>query len=241
MKQVHFVLQGKGGVGKSYIASLLKQHFSSRDIQARGIDTDPVNATFASYKAFGVERLEIMQGDNIDPRAFDNLIEWIMAADDDTIFVVDNGAATFVPLCAYLFENGVISFLQEQGCQVVLHTVLTGGQALNDTTTGLDNLFSHFPDVPVCVWINEFFGKPEKNGKSFEQSNLYKNNADQIQGLIRISEVRKETFGMDLDHMLRNKLTFDEAIESPEFNIMAKQRLKMIWRDLNSQINLLQY
>ena len=241
MKQVHFVLQGKGGVGKSYIASLLKQHFTSRNIKTRGIDTDPVNATFASYKSFEVERLEIMVGDNVDPRAFDTLIEWIMTSDDDSIFIVDNGAATFVPLCAYLFENSVISFLQDNNCKVTLHSVLTGGQALNDTTHGLRNLFTHFPDVSVCVWINEFFGKPEKNGKSFEQSNFYKNHTDQVHGILRIAEIRKETFGADIDHMLREKLSFAEAIESSNFNIMAKQRLKMVWHELNTQLNLLQF
>ncbi len=241
MKQVHIILQGKGGVGKSFVASLLKQHFSDRSIPARGVDTDPVNATFASYKAFDVERLEIMQGDNIDPRAFDNLIEWIVTSDEDSVFIVDNGAATFVPLCAYLFENSVVSFLQEQGCQVILHTLLTGGQALDDTTNGIVSLFEHFPNVPVCIWINEFFGTPEKNGKSFEQLSLYKNNADRIHGLVRLPELRKETFGQDIKQMMENKLTFDEAVERPDFNIMAKQRLKMTWRDINNQLTNLQF
>lgn len=240
MTHVHFVLQGKGGVGKSFVASLLQQHFTTRNADVRGIDTDPVNATFASYRSFNAQRLEIMQGDNIDPRAFDTLIEWVLDADKNAAFVVDNGAATFVPLCAYLFENNVIDFLQEQGCHITFHSILTGGQALNDTTNGLSNLFEHFKNVPVCVWINEYFGKPEKNGKSFEQSNLYKNNQEQIHGLIRIHEVRKETFGADLDHILRNKLTFSEGIESPDVNVMAKQRLRMIWRDLNEQITNLQ-
>ena len=241
MTQVHFVLQGKGGVGKSYVASLLQQHFLGSNKPVCGIDTDPVNATFASYQAFKAKRLEIMSGDNIDPRSFDTLVEWILEADKETIFVIDNGAATFVPLCAYLFENDVVPFLQGQGVEITFHTVLTGGQALDDTTTGLANLFKHFKAVPVCVWINEFFGKPEKNGKSFEESNIYKNNKTQIYGLIRINEVRKETFGADLDHLLRNKLTFEEAKASPEFNVMAKQRLSMIWRDLNSQITALQF
>lgn len=241
MTQVHFILQGKGGVGKSFVASLLHQHFTSQGISARGIDTDPVNATFASYKAIKAERLEIMKDDNIDPRAFDTLVEQILSADDKSVFVVDNGAATFVPLCAYLFENDVIAFLQAQGCQITFHTVLTGGQALNDTTTGLSNLFRHFAEVPVCVWMNEYFGKPEKNGKSFEESNLFKNNQDHIHGLLRISEVRKETFGLDLEQMLSRKMTFDQVMESPDFNIMAKQRLRMIWRDLNDQIKTLQF
>ena len=77
-KNVHMVLQGKGGVGKSFVASLLAQYFRSRDLNPLCIDTDPVNATFASYKAFDVQRLEIMKDNDVDQRAFDGLVEKIM-------------------------------------------------------------------------------------------------------------------------------------------------------------------
>src|SRR3546814_4610681 len=66
-----------------------------------------------------------MRDGNIDPRAFDHLIEGIMTAPEDTVFIVDNGAATFVPLSAYMFENDVAAFLQQHGLQLVIHSVLT--------------------------------------------------------------------------------------------------------------------
>ncbi|CCG42342.1 hypothetical protein PHAMO_380010 [Magnetospirillum molischianum DSM 120] len=28
--------------------------------------------------------------------------------------------------------------------------------------------------MPVVVWINEYFGRPVRNGKSFEESNAYR-------------------------------------------------------------------
>src|SRR3546814_12819123 len=84
MKQVHLILQGKGGVGKSFIATLLTQHYIGRQITPACIDTDPVNQTFAGYKAFSAKRLELMRDGNIDPRAFDHLIEGIMTAPEDT-------------------------------------------------------------------------------------------------------------------------------------------------------------
>ncbi|MEP4192458.1 MAG: conjugal transfer protein TraL, partial [Sneathiella sp.] len=233
--------QGKGGVGKSFVASLLQQHFLASGAAVRGIDTDPVNATFASYKAFNATHLQIMKDNEFVPTEFDTLSEWILEAEQDSVFVIDNGAATFVPLCAYLVENDLISFLKEQDIQVTLHTVLTGGQALDDTIDGLKSLFDHFPETQICVWINEYFGRPEKNGKSFEESKLYKDNIDHIHGLIRIRKATEGTFGKDLEQMLNNKLTFDEAIASPDFRVMAKQRLKTTWRDLNSQISALQF
>src|SRR3546814_587662 len=187
MKHVNLILQGKGGVGKSFIASLLTQHYIGRQVTPACIDTDPVNQTFAGYKAFTAKRLELMRDGNIDPRAFDQLIEGIMTAPEDAVFIVDNGAATFVPLSAYMFENDVAAFLQQHGLQLVIHSVLTGGQAQGDTMDGLASLLEHFPNVPVVVWLNEFFGRVERDGRKFEDSKLFRDHQDQIHEIGRAS------------------------------------------------------
>ena len=46
---VHMVMQGKGGVGKSFIAMLLAQHFKRNGDSVICADTDPVNRTFSKY------------------------------------------------------------------------------------------------------------------------------------------------------------------------------------------------
>ena len=52
MKEVHFVTQSKGGVGKSFVAMLLAQYLQDRaEDKLFCFDTDPDNATFAEYKA----------------------------------------------------------------------------------------------------------------------------------------------------------------------------------------------
>lgn len=236
MKQVHMVLQGKGGVGKSLVASLLAQHFMARDIKPICIDTDPVNATFAAYKEYGATRIELMRGNDLDPRAFDELVEHIMSAPENSIFVIDNGASTFVPLCSWMAENNVVQFFAAAEINLTIHSVLTGGQALGDTMVGLGNLLKGF-DVPVVVWLNEYFGKVERDGAAFEDSKLFKQYASQILALVRIAAVRKETFGYDLDMILRDKKTFAAAQDDPSLSIMARQRLVMIWRELNNQMS----
>lgn len=50
MAKIHMVLQGKGGVGKSFIASTLAQHKLAKGKKLLCIDTDPVNATFNGFK-----------------------------------------------------------------------------------------------------------------------------------------------------------------------------------------------
>ena len=60
MKQIHFVLQGKGGVGKSFVAALLAQYLKSTGNEVHCYDTDPVNQTFSRYKKLKVEIVKIL-------------------------------------------------------------------------------------------------------------------------------------------------------------------------------------
>ena len=85
MAKIHMVLQGKGGVGKSMIAATLAQYKAGKGTKPLCIDTDPVNATFEGYKALNVRRLNIMEGDEINTRNFDALVEQIATAEVDVI------------------------------------------------------------------------------------------------------------------------------------------------------------
>jgi hypothetical protein len=147
------VLQGKGGVGKSLIAAVLAQYMAAKGQEPVCIDTDPVNATFHGYKALNVHRLEVMEGDEINPRHFDSLVELVASSSQDAI--IDNGASSFVPLSHYLITNQVPSLLQEMGHELVIHTVITGGQALRDTVSGFAQMAAQYPaDVVFVVWLS---------------------------------------------------------------------------------------
>jgi hypothetical protein len=160
MAKIHMVLQGKGGVGKSFIAATLAQYKASKGQKPLCIDTDPVNATFDGYKALGVKRLQIMEGDEINPRNFDTLVELVAPSKDDVI--IDNGASSFVPLSHYLISNQVPALLADMGHELVVHTVITGGQALLDTVSGFSQLVSQFPTEAIfVVWLNPYWGPIE--------------------------------------------------------------------------------
>jgi len=228
---VEFILQGKGGVGKSLIAALLAQHFTRQGAAPLCVDTDPVNGTFSGYKAFQVETLHIMEGDDINPRTFDQLIERIMTADQGQM-VIDNGASTFVPLCSYLLQNDVVGLLTEAGHSIRLHTVITGGQALPDTVEGFSSLARNIAGAPIVCWINEYFGKPVRDGKSFEDSKVYDKNKGRVEALVTIPAVKPETFGHDMNKMLTRRETFAEVEDNPVYTVMERQRLRMMARTL---------
>ncbi|MEQ5775709.1 conjugal transfer protein TraL [Thalassospira sp. NFXS8] len=240
MALINMTLQGKGGVGKSFISSLLAQYYLPRAENLQCFDTDPVNQTFAGYKAFPVETIRLGERqDEINARYFDALIEKIIDLPEESVVVIDNGASTFLPLLGYLVEAQAFDVLHELGHEIRLHTIVTGGQASTDTVQGLGQILTHLPELTIVVWLNEYFGRVERraaNGEieGFEQSGLYKKNKDRIHALVRLPEVRKETFGHDVEQMMRARLTFDEAVQSPEFAVMARQRLKMTWRTLHN-------
>lgn len=233
---IEMILQGKGGVGKSLIAALQGQYFARNGNIPLCLDTDPVNATFTGYKAFNVEFLDILDGDDINPRAFDTLVERIMTAEADRM-IIDNGASSFVPLCSYLLQNDVAGLLTEAGHTIRLHTVITGGQALADTIEGFSSLCRNIPSAPVVVWLNEYFGKAVHNGKSFEDSKIFDKNKDRVEAIVTIPAVKPETFGHDMNMMMTRRITFDEAMASPDFSIMARQRLRMMQRTLYANMD----
>jgi hypothetical protein len=234
MNTIHLILQGKGGVGKSLVASLLMQYMRTKNFAAIGIDTDPVNSTFAGYKGMPVQLLELFDGADIDPRRFDILVETIMAVDNHHI-VVDNGASSFIPLCSYLASSRAIDLLEQHGHTVYLHTVITGGQAMSDTANGLAALCRSF-ESPIIVWLNSYAGDIIMQDQQFEEFSVYQRNINRIQSVIKIPLFNRDTFGKDLEELFSRRETFAAAIES-SLPIMTRQRLTMFWRAMIEELD----
>ncbi|RZA05667.1 MAG: conjugal transfer protein TraL [Proteobacteria bacterium] len=227
MAKIHMILQGKGGVGKSVIAALLAQYKASKGHQTLCLDTDPINATFHGYHALNVQQIALMENDEIVPRRFDALVE-IMAPSAHDI-IIDNGASAFVPLTHYLISNQIPALLARMGHELVIHTVITGGQALLDTVNGFRQLAGQFPaEASFVVWLNPYWGPIQHEGKSFEQLKAYQDRKSRVSAIVQIPPLKEETFGRDLSDMLQSRLTFDEALAAASLTIMTRQRLQII-------------
>ena len=239
MRKIHITLQGKGGVGKSFVASLIAQqyHQAGRADELVCVDTDPINRTLQGYAALKAWPLELMaDGGEIISRNFDALME--RAIQEDRDFVIDNGASSFVPLMNYLVENNAVAVLRDAGKKVVVHTVITGGQAIMDTLAGFDTLAKAMPEgTDIVVWLNEFFGEIEVEGKAFEQMKVYERNKGRVSRMVRIPRQTASTFGKDMELLLHKRMTFAEVPTSPEFGLMAKQRLSMMGNVIFKQLD----
>ncbi len=234
MSNIHFILQGKGGVGKSLISALLMQYNQENNIPTIAVDTDPVNASLAAYSAFPTKRIELLdEHRNMQPQKFDGLMDMIFL-NDDKDFIIDNGASSFIPLSSYLVENEVMTMLDSMKRRVIVHTVITGGQAMKDTLHGLNALAANM-NVPIVVWVNHYFGDVLSDGKSFEKMKVYQNNKDKVIAIINIEKM-PPLFENDFEKMLENHLTFAQAEKDKSLGIMPRNRLKMIKKNIFSQL-----
>lgn len=235
MKQVHIALQARGGIGKSFVCFLLAQYINAKGGQALCVDTDSVNGTFGSFRQLNAVKLDIFDGKTIDHGKFDDLIELVL--DSNTDVVVDNGASVFLPFRQYMIENRLAQTLADADKELVIHTVLTGGQAMTETVNGLVHLVDDFPrkaphGPTIVAWLNPYWGPVERNGRWFEEFPEYKMmNRGEKTEVLRMPEYQP-LFQQDLENMLRMRLTFDEALTSGEFWLLNLQRLAMIRREL---------
>lgn len=225
-RKLHFVLQGKGGVGKTFVALLLAQCIQEKGEPLVLVDTDPVNASFSSLSGIEPERVSIFAGKKVDTRALDQFTERL--ADVDANVVVDNGASSFVPVSQYLIENDVAGILEEAGRRVVVHTVITGGPGMLDTIKGFVTIMESFPpSVQVVVWLNEFFGPIiNANGKPFEELSAYTQHQDRILGLVRLAALSEEA-SSDLQDMIGKRLTFAEALAPDNAKMLRVQKSRL--------------
>ena len=166
-------------------------------------------------------------------------MEQIAGHPADAHIIVDTGSSAFVPLVHYVVTNEVPSILSQGGHQLVVHTIVTGGQALVDTLHGAAQLVKQLEDARFVVWLNPFWGPVALDGKTFEQMKVYQDIKKRIETVVNLPAFTDELFPQDIASMLKSRLTFKEAIESPDQSLMSRHRLKVAQREFYSRMDSL--
>lgn len=235
--EIHFVLQGKGGVGKSLVATLLAEYLSERIATLRCFDTDPVNPTFSTYSAFNVTQVNLFNDNEIVTKNFDSMM--IPLLEPGVSGIIDNGATTFIHLMNYIDRVGIFEMLLNAGKTVFIHTIVAGGDALGETGDGFNQIMSNLvPGVNVIVWLNELHGPVERGGLAFTESPVFKKYEQNVVGVVVLPKPWGDMFAQDLQALRQVRLTLGEAIAGKDnpatgepFNIMERQRFTMVRRD----------
>ena len=177
---VHLIMQGKGGVGKTTIAMFLIQalrnyakDLPNEQMNVIGIDTDPVNQTFASFRSLQISPVFLMGADNeVDPLKFDVLVDAILSTDDN--FVIDTGATNYLPTFNYIKNNDILDIFHEKGKKTFIHVPVSGGQATIDTLEELNEITKTFTNAKIVIWENQHYGQINlKNNMSYEDDPNY--------------------------------------------------------------------
>jgi hypothetical protein len=138
-----------------------------------------------------------------------------------------------------MLENSVPETLREAKRKLLIHTVITGGQALGDTLAGFNSLAESCETRKIIVWINEYFGSVEREGTKFNQMQVFLEHQEKVGGIVVIPRRSPDTFGRNLEEMIARKLTFGEIATAKGFTLMSKQRLRMIQRSIFEQLEKL--
>mgnify|MGYP002655759749 FL=1 len=229
---LHFVMQSKGGAGKSVCAILLSQYSVERlDGKVHLVDTDPNNKTLGAFKALNVDKLEIIKNvgleKEIDSSMFDQFISTF--AESDEPMVVDTGSGEYLAITSYLISNDMLNQLSDLDKEVYIHCPINFGYSGAGTESCLYALAGAFPKAKVIVWENNFFGMPSEE---IDYSDF-----DNIIGKVVIEKRNKDTYERDFTTLLSNNMTFAEAADSPDFNFMQKSRLQRIKNDIFTQLD----
>ena len=236
-KNFHFILQGKGGVGKTTVSTFITQYlkdYLKQDYMA--IDTDQVNASFAKFKALNVETINVMQDNIITDAGWENLTYKLINTDKSNI-IIDNGASSFVPLLTYAYvltadENYYTG-------NAFIHIVIAGGEGLSHTLAGINMICEKFNQdkVQIVVWINNFLGKVETQDKKITDYPEYKNNESKILAVVRIPTYKGDLFKKDLSDMLTNHKTFEEMKNDTSVFIMSRSRYVKMQKEMFEELN----
>ena len=91
-----------------------------------------------------------------EPCGIHLLHEQITGQPAESHVIVDTGSSAFVPLLHYMLSNEVQAILSQGGHQLVVHTIVTGGQALLDTLHGAAQLVKQLDAARFVIWLNPF-------------------------------------------------------------------------------------
>jgi len=225
MSTIHTIIQSKS-VGKT-IAAMMLAHYL-RDERGQSVlclDTDSMNGSLSGFAA--------LQAVKVDMPA---LADYCRAIPQETAHVViDTSTSGFLQFCSGL-RDSLLPALAEAGHSLHLHTIVTGGQPALDTFNGFHTLAGNFPDLPITVWLNPFWGEVALQNRPFEDCKVYQEHIRSVHSLVRMRD-NVSLFLGDLQRMLTRHLTFNEVIKGDGFYVAERSRLLRIWRHMIEQLN----
>jgi cellulose biosynthesis protein BcsQ len=208
-KQINTVINGKGGVGKSFFAVNFVQYLKDQGISHTCFDTDDENSTLKRFHPEAIF-LDISQ-----PKEIDTILGSLEQSD---LVVVDCRAASTDIFLDYFEELRIFDLLKGMGATL---TVVSPVNHEMDSLEQIRNLSQRLSDQCRYVIVkNEALSERFNN---YDQSSTRKILMEDLKS--REISMPKLYDWLVADMNLHN-LTVTASIEHPTFTLMDRQRLK---------------
>lgn len=130
-RQTHFIMQPKGGVGKSLVAIYIAQYLRDNGFDMKALDTDTSDHTFTLYRDLKVKRIPLLDKHlNLDVEKFDALLGMLFT--EEGCLVIDNGSSSIVQRKSYMIQMDALQLLKNAGVEVFMHNIMVGDDSMDD-------------------------------------------------------------------------------------------------------------
>lgn len=232
---IHFVLQGKGGVGKSLIASMIAQYCQKNGHTPACADVDPTTPTLSKTKALNAQLMEITRNGQIVQSLFDPMIVGMLKTNSPC--VIDTGTSSFAPMIKYIKDNDTFDLLTQSGKNVYVHAVIMAGQELQNCFDGFIAMLDMVKGTgaKIVLWSNEMKGVPLIDGKLL--NDVPEAKGPDVAGVVTIIDRDNEAFLSDMKKMSEGFRTLDEVMNDETVFIPARLRIEKIFKGVFDQLD----
>lgn len=220
---IHCVLSAKGGVGKTFVASLIAQYWIKNGRQIHVLDMDQSNMMLARVPDLKAEQIRLLTDGKFDNTKMDAIVRRMVATPET--YLIDVGASTFQNVWHYLFDHDIFSLLKAEGRRIVIHSVVCGGPELVDTVSSFVDVCKQVSGRQVVVWINPIRGDVVADGRGFLESLAFTKNEDKILAVVKMPKP-DESVEVELRQLGQANKSLLNVETDADLDFLTKHRLK---------------
>jgi len=220
-KRLILILNGKGGVGKSFFAVHFIQYLKDCQIAHAAFDSDDENSTLKRFHP---------EAGFINPNIPVEIDQMVEALKDKDVVVVDCRAASTRIFLKYFADTDLATILESLGAGL---TIASPVNHELDSIHQIQRLVSGIPGKVNFVIIRN-----EVHGEGFDLFDKSKIRQKLLNELGAKEILVTQMYKWLVEGLQRSKLTLTVARNHEDFNIIDRQRLVMWQRRFYEQIEL---
>jgi hypothetical protein len=233
-KDIHIVLGAKGGIGKTYVSSILAQYAQHKQSPMKVRDLDQSNSMLARIPSLDAREVDLLSDGKFDSAKMDAFLGDIMQ--EPGPYLIDVGASTFTEVWRYLTKYGILQGIEAEGFRLIVHAVVVGGPEMADVLSGFSEMAEQTTSRNVVVWLNPVRGPIRRDGKNFEHFAAYRSAEEKVLAVVSMNDADEATV-RDLHRLAQDNETLLTLDKSEVYPFFMKRRLQTYRNELFEQLD----